>query len=917
MRSIFQKMTLCIVFSTLLNSLVYPFLGNITDSLENRLNRAASDTAKVLIYNEFARDLITGGSRNYYQGLQYSYQGGLNQFYYQSLQCALLGLKLAEQIQYERGQAELLRTIGSSYFHLTDYEKAIEHYEKALFVCEKMQNLNGMALNYYNIGLSYFYRKTNIIYSLDMLHRAMMIWKQLDDKFYMIRAYDMIIIVYSNLGEWKLAMSYAEQSLALTLEMGNREEEASLYQTFAEINASIGNEEAQREFYYKSLKIYEELNDQLHVADVTHSIAINLHANNPEKAIGLLRKSVAIYEEISPDSRSFFAFYDALANMFALQGNHDSTKYYKEKALSKAILSGNLSTMAKAYNTVGLYHLKHGELNKAEKRIHHAYEIAVRSGMYEILSESLSGLSTINYRKGNYRVAFEYLLQYQTINDSLNKENDKRSIQQLTMQYEFEKAMTEKNEAIRAQLARQQQSMRYQKIIVVIISIALICSAVLLVIILYINKRNRLANKKLEQQHSEILRINDELQESHQELSRYKDNLEIMVKEQTEKLRQKEIQLRTLSDNLPGGFIYQKQLLDDGRESVSYISNTAENWLGMSVDVIMNNIERLYQQMLPEDLERKRQLERESIETMSSHSFEYRMMKGDEEVWLLENAIPRAYKNRNIVWDGIIVDITDRKKFEQDLIEAKEHAEESDRLKSAFLANMSHEIRTPMNGIVGFLGFIERDNLTPEKRNAYTGIIRSNVQQLLQLIGDIIDLSKIDSRLLSLNQLPFDLNHLLDEMESFFQDFIFKSNKKLVLMLDRSQFISPGIINSDPVRLRQILSNLIKNSIKFTDKGYVRFGYRKTEDGKYLEFFVEDTGIGIHESKHEYIFERFKQALDGNTQIKYGGTGLGLPISKSLVELMGGKISLESVEGAGSTFHFTLPFYSDELQMKI
>jgi signal transduction histidine kinase len=221
---------------------------------------------------------------------------------------------------------------------------------------------------------------------------------------------------------------------------------------------------------------------------------------------------------------------------------------------------------------------------------------------------------------------------------------------------------------------------------------------------------------------------------------------------------------------------------------------------------------------------------------------------------------------------------------------------------------MSHEIRTPMNGIVGFRGVIERDDIPAEKRQSYAGIIRSNVQQLLQLVGDIIDISKMDSQLLALNYVPFDLNNLFDELEIFFHDFILKRDKKLELVLDRRQFVSNCVIHSDPVRVRQILSNLIGNAVKFTEKGYIRFGYQPIDNLSKLRFFVEDTGIGIQETKKKYIFERFRQAYDEKTQALYGGTGLGLAISKNLVEMMGGQIIVESEVGIGSTFCFTLPF---------
>jgi len=880
-----------IFFIVVFNSLLLTALGNVSDSLENRLNSATSDTAKVMIYNRIVRDLLTRQNWNLDQALLYAQKG----------------LTLADQVQFHKGRAELHRTIGITWFYLNDYEQAIEHYRQALNICEKLQDMNGMAMNYYNICI--IYRAQSKIYNaLDVLQKALSLWEQTGNTNYMIIVYRGIIELYRDVDEPQFAVGYAEEALRLAIKTGNRQEEAALYDRLAYINRSMGNEQVVEEYYQKALNIFEELGEQLEIARITVNIAGNLYSNDPKKAIELLRKSIAIYEKISPDSYHLFEIYDALANMFQAKNNDDSTIYYKEKALSKAILSGNAQTMAVAHDSTGNFYLRMGNIDRAEKEFRNAYDVAIVSRLYNMKSRALSGLSLINYQKGNYKTAYDYLQQYQAISDSLSREENKNNIQQLTMQYEFEKDMTEKNEIIKVQLERQQQAIKYQKIVVMIISIALICAAILLGFIFHSNKRNRQANVKLEQQHREILRINEELKESHRELSMYKDNLEKMVKEQTEKLQQSELQLRTLSDNLHGGCIYQKYVFHDGKEVVTYISNTAEEWLGISAETIMDDIDLFYRQILPEDLEKKRKIEQDGLASMSSCSCEYRLMNGDQEVWLLENTMPRIYENQMVVWDGIIVNITDRKKFEKELIEAKEKAEESDRLKSAFLANMSHEIRTPMNGIVGFLGFIEREDLPTEKRKAYINIIHSNVQQLLQLIGDIIDISKIDSNLLTLHQIPFDLNTLLEELEIFFQDFILKRDKKMELMLDRSQFISPCIIQSDPVRLQQVFSNLIGNAVKFTDMGYIRFGYALMEDCDMLHFFVEDTGIGIPEPKQEYIFGRFWQLHDEKSKILYGGTGLGLPISQNLVELMGGQIGVESKDGFGSTFYFTLPY---------
>jgi len=897
-----------LVFFVVFNSLCLWVLGNTPDSLENVLKRTTSDTEKAMIYNSFARDLLTGQSRDYYETVQYAQQGRINQNYHQAIQYVQQGLILAEEAQFDKGRAELYRTMGSAWYYLNDYEQAIEYYQKALSICEKIEDINGVAMNYYNISLVYQTQQTKIYYQLENLQKALSIWKQLGNTNNMARAYDMTIQLYQSVGDWQLANACAEEALSLALETGNRIEEASLYELLAKIHFSMGNVEVQEEYYKKSLHILEELGDELRIARMTGIIADEIYSNYPATAIALLRKSIAIYERISPKNAQLFEVYNILADQFQAINNNDSTRYYKEKALSKAILSENLSYIAMAYNITGKFYMDDGDINRAEKDFQKAYDIAVKSGLYTVLSNALSGLSSVNYRKGNYKTAIGYLQKFQTISDSLNREENEMNVQQLTMQYAFEKDKVENTEIIKAQLERQQQDMKHQNTIMMIFSLALICTTILAVFIIRSNKLINRANLKLGQQHREILRINNALQESHQELSGYRDSLEQMVREQTVKLQQSEMRLRTLSDNLARGCIYRKYVFHDGKQFISYISNTAEKWLGLSAEIIMSDIDNFYRQMIPEDIEKKQKLERESISSMSSYSFEYRMMKGDEEVWLLENAMPRAEKNQTIVWDAIVVDITDHKKFEKELIQAKELAEDSDRLKSAFLANMSHEIRTPMNGIVGFLNFVEREDMTVEKRLVYTGIIRTSAQQLLKLIDDIIDISKMDSNQLALSQVPFDLNTLMDELEIFSINSILKRNKKLELTLDHSRFVLPCIIKSDPVRIQQILSNLIGNAVKFTEKGYIRFGYRLTECNEKLYFFVEDTGIGVHESKQEYIFERFRQAYDDKTNTMYGGTGLGLAISKSLVEMMGGRIGVKSEVGMGSTFYFTLPY---------
>jgi PAS domain S-box-containing protein len=257
----------------------------------------------------------------------------------------------------------------------------------------------------------------------------------------------------------------------------------------------------------------------------------------------------------------------------------------------------------------------------------------------------------------------------------------------------------------------------------------------------------------------------------------------------------------------------------------------------------------------------------------------------------------------NLLMDGFRYYLQ-QQKFYKELIEAKEKAIESDRLKSAFLANMSHEIRTPMNGIIGFAELLGKTNLEDDRRVKYLTIINSSAHQLLRIISDIVDISKIEAGQMYINREKCDLPQLMSHMVQRFEMEL-KLKQKEQIKLRNFSNNSPEYICTDQIRLEQIISNLLGNAIKFTEKGYIDFGYQFIPESNSVMFFVKDTGIGIPEGQLKLIFERFRQ-VNNHASRKYGGTGLGLSISKGLVDLLGGKMWVDSEEGKGSTFYFTL-----------
>jgi PAS domain S-box-containing protein len=283
---------------------------------------------------------------------------------------------------------------------------------------------------------------------------------------------------------------------------------------------------------------------------------------------------------------------------------------------------------------------------------------------------------------------------------------------------------------------------------------------------------------------------------------------------------------------------------------------------------------------------------------------EYKLKAGDGTFF-------QAEVNGDIIYDGydkpagmvyVIRDITSRKQAEEELIKAKEKAQESDRLKSAFLANMSHEIRTPMNGILGFAELLKKPNLTGEEQQQFIAMINKSGQRMLNIINDLIDISRIEAGLMELRLSGSNINDQVAYIYNFFKP---EANAKgLNLTVKNPNPDKETIITTDQEKVYAILTNLVKNAIKFTRSGEIEIGYNVKHE--FLEFYVKDTGIGIPADRQQHIFDRFIQA-DIEDKMAYQGAGLGLSITKAYVDMLGGKIWVESEAGKGSTFYFTLP----------
>jgi PAS domain S-box-containing protein len=376
------------------------------------------------------------------------------------------------------------------------------------------------------------------------------------------------------------------------------------------------------------------------------------------------------------------------------------------------------------------------------------------------------------------------------------------------------------------------------------------------------------------------------------------------------KQSEKRLQFALLAGNL-GTWEY------DLREQKYYVDERYANIFGYSNNTINRIPGWLKDNLHPADIANYFSTLESCLEgEQNFYALEYRVKaKNGSYKWINDWSIVTKVDNNGepVVMVGIIQDISQKKQVEEELIKAKEKAEENDKLKTAFLANVSHEIRTPMNGITGFAELLYNNTVSDTEKHQYLEIIYKSSNQLLSLLNNIIDISKLETRQLQLFNREVSINELLEDIERHFAP-TFAKNPLLELRIIPFTDKLLTYINADESRLKQVLINLIDNALNFTQKGFVELGY-SIENNQHIEFYVKDTGDGIPVEYQKHIFDRFVQSNPA-ISINTGGTGLGLPISRGLVELMGGKIWIKSYQGMGSSIYFTIPYQPTRLKLE-
>ncbi|HAH55718.1 MAG TPA: hypothetical protein DCM02_10690 [Flavobacterium sp.] len=414
-------------------------------------------------------------------------------------------------------------------------------------------------------------------------------------------------------------------------------------------------------------------------------------------------------------------------------------------------------------------------------------------------------------------------------------------------------------------------------------------------------------NEEIEAQNEEYYTLNEEL------------------KEASEQLQKSNIELNNLINNMMHGLALHEVIYNEKGEVIDYrflsVNDSyerltglkRENIIGKTVLEVLPTVEKYWIEKFGEVALTGKNLHYENytepigryFETLSYRPAPHQFVAIINDITdrkLAELAIKKKNEEFEAQNEEYLQVNEELKQSNEELYRAKEKAEESDKLKSAFLANLSHEIRTPMNGIMGFTELLSDPNLSKEKLNKYINIIKKSGTQLLSIINDIVEISKIDTRQIQINSSIIELSDLINNLYFTFKLTI-PSEKRIEMIVEMPE--KKLCIEIDQVKLQQVLSNLITNAIKFTDVGKITIGY-KVIDQENIQFFVKDTGIGIDPKYHKVIFDRFRQ-IDIETSSKFGGSGLGLAISKAYVELLGGEITIQSSLGKGSSFYIDIP----------
>ncbi len=885
------------------------FANKQIDSLENELKNS-SGIKKVKLFNELSQSL-------------------LNKSIEKSLKYGESALILAKKINNKKEEAKAYNNLGLIYVNKSKFDKAINYFKLSLSINKELNETNRIIETLSYIGELYYYRN-DYKTAQDYFQKALIIFNSNSnsDSLLLASLYDNLGSLNKEWAEYDKALEYYEKSILINKAKNNKLGTAYCYNSIGKVYYSLGSYSKSLDYYQKSLNLCEELKQDFLIAVLYNNIGqIYYQLKNYEKSLEFYEKSIKIKEKFH-NKRGIAISLRNIGNIYYYLKEYDKALIYYQEALSientlknkKGIADnynnigliyiekkhyneaidyfnksiklkeeiGDLSGIANAYDNLGLLYKEKGDYRKAIKSYHKSQKIALKIKTKKNILNNYEGLYISYYKLGDYQKAFKYSKLYIDLYDTVFNNESQKKITIFQNKLEIEKKEKElqllsKDKELQQEKINRQRTASYFFIVGIILIIVLL----FLIYNRYLLKVK--INKKLE---SEI----DERRNVEKELRKAKEFIELIIKNAEEGILIIDTNGLILECN--NAFL---KFFDYERKDIIN-KDYRELKTGYLNDFNNDFIQKLLQEKVYKHIEKEYTRKDGSIHQYRI-SFSFIKNGNGEASGIIsiisditkETETRKELEKYKIHLEQLIIDRT------KELVIAKERAEESDKLKTSFLANLSHEIRTPMNAIIGFSDLLADPDLTTDQREEYIQLISTSGNELVHLIDDIIDLSKIETNQIRISKTETKINDLLNKIHSYYLNLLGKDNSNISLKLNIDED-NDYIINTDKFRLKEILSKLVDNSIKFTEKGEVEIGY--SIENESIRFYVKDTGIGIPKEKQNLVFKKFWK---DEAMIKLRrGTGLGLSIAEKFVELLNGKIWFDSDE-KGTIFYVTIP----------
>jgi len=781
-------------------------------------------------------------------------------------------------------------------FYAKSVDKALDFSEKALEKARQIDNDSLLAHCYKSLGIANYYAGNSSL-SIALYDTAMLYFQQLADIHEIGNIYNNRGISYSELGDFNRAIEMYLLSLKISEKEADTALLGRLYNNLGALYYNLQDQSEALSYFKKSFELSTKLNDSAGMMTAKNNIGlVEINLQGYDSALLTFHESVAIGKRNNDIGGTANSLHN-IGWIYTMKNITDSALFYYKKADEQYAAAGMRN--GKNYIGIGQCYKDMGKYTQALKAFDQALKIGFKTNDRMLRLDAYNQLFEIHKAFGNKDAALNAVEKYHALFDSIKTLFDSTAVSNIQARFEIDNKRRELSRLQELQktqlemLNEQQEKLKFQRIL----SYASLFFLTVVLAFVYsltkLLKKNKASQVLLRQQNSELEKARSALSSSHDTL-----------------IEQEEI-LRTLINSTPDIICFK-----DGES----------RWLKANDAILaLFNLTGIdYSMKTDADLTVYSPLHESAHEScMISDEISWQkaeINRSDEEIPDAEGKpkIFDVYKiplfNADGSRKGIIVwgrDITARKQAEKKLEYALEKAEESDRLKTAFLSNMSHEIRTPLNAIIGFSDLLGEDDITKDEKSRYIKIIQQNGEALLNLIGNIISLARIEAGETDVNLQDTNLNALFQDVNANYTLILNQRNKthlKWEMKLPDLEVTAPF----DKLKIRQVIINLLDNALKFTETGSITYGFEPilNFEGKIesVNIFVHDTGIGIADDQQRNIFNRFTKLNEQNKKI-YSGTGLGLSIVKQYVQLMGGSVRLQSAPEQGSTFSIILPLF--------